>query len=923
MSARLQNADLPAPVRLRRQARQAAWTASRAEFPPRPAAGGWPAAGIGRAAALGMLSRPPFTLGNPGTRNMQVRGVNLVIGWLAGQPGGTWQQRWLASGAEAAGPGWKQDCATGWLDARGVRTGERMILLSIGMILAICADIVRPSLAWLAASGVSSWALARNLERARDPGGFARLRAAVDDADGLITAKARHLTVGRAAIIAAAKGGTLADIVPGDFLELLDVERQIADRPRDYSAVSWRLLQQTGVFGPHAPGTLAQLLTIGQRSPAELIDRYQLACKPVRDLLVDYLQERQPALDHRSLDTLAQQLGRNFWQDLERHHPGIASLHLPPEVATAWKQRLRTKTTAAAGAAQATGPRLTSRHTLLAVRALYLDLACWAAEDPARWGPWAVPSPVTKADVNSRKEDRRRKSRMDTRTRERLPVLPVLARSAAEHRARTAEMLHAARQAPPGGTFTVAGHAFLRVATSKPGVKIWAAGADGARRDLAWEEDHAFWTWAVIEVLRASGIRIEELLELTHHSLIQYRLPSTSELVPLLQIAPSKTDAERLLVVSPDLADVLAAVITRLAGPGGKISLTARYDGHEHVWQPPAPLLFQRRSGTELRPISTATVRNMLNAALARTGLTDAAGQPLTFTPHDFRRMFITDAILAGLPPHIAQVIAGHRDINVTLGYKAAYPEEVITHHLAFLARRRALRPTEEYRVPTDQEWQEFLGHFERRKVATGICGRAFATPCIHEHSCLRCSMHWPSPDQRHRIAEIRDNLIARIAEAEREGWLGEIEGLKISLAGAGDKLAQIDRRARTQPVDLGIPAIPESPPPRDLVRKLVRFRHDHAKCPSSENTLHRQLGILLAQPDQLRPLILTQRAVTFAATATVGLHPVPQGPGVDPQIPGHLRDRLTGLPDQPHRALSEVLVELPARLSHRRTPLL
>ena len=217
---------------------------------------------------------------------------------------------------------------------------------------------------------------------------------------------------------------------------------------------------------------------------------------------------------------------------------------------------------------------------------------------------------------------------MDTRTRERLPVLPVLARSAAEHRACAAEMLQAALAVPPGGTFTAAGHAFTRIATSKPGVKIWAAGADGARRDLIWEEDHAFWTWAIIEVLRASGVRIEELLELTHHSLVQYRLPSTGELVPLLQIAPSKTDAERLLVVSPDLADVLHAVITRLAGPGGKIPLTARYDGHEHVWQPPAPLLFQRRGGTELRPISTGTVRNMLNAALARTGLTDAAGQP-------------------------------------------------------------------------------------------------------------------------------------------------------------------------------------------------------------------------------------------------------------------------------------------------------
>ena len=57
--------------------------------------------------------------------------------------------------------------------------------------------------------------------------------------------------------------------------------------------------------------------------------------------------------------------------------------------------------------------------------------------------------------------------------------------------------------------------------------------------------------------------------------------------------------------------------------------------------------------------------------------------------------------------------------------------------------------------------------------------------------------MHWPSPAQRPRIAEICDNLTVRIAEAEREGWLGEVEGLKISLAGARDKLVQIDRRSR------------------------------------------------------------------------------------------------------------------------------
>ena len=39
---------------------------------------------------------------------------------------------------------------------------------------------------------------------------------------------------------------------------------------------------------------------------------------------------------------------------------------------------------------------------------------------------------------------------------------------------------------------------------------------------------------------------------------------------------------------------------------------------------------------------------------------------------------------MSGLPPHIAQVIAGHRDINVTMGYKAVYPDEAIQAHLYY-----------------------------------------------------------------------------------------------------------------------------------------------------------------------------------------------------------------------------------------------
>ena len=82
------------------------------------------------------------------------------------------------------------------------------------------------------------------------------------------------------------------------------------------------------------------------------------------------------------------------------------------------------------------------------------------------------------------------------------------------------------------------------------------------------------------------------------------------------------------------------------------------------------PLLFQRPVGLENRPVPIGSIRDLLTIALAGAGITGTGGKPLIFKPHDFRRIFTTDAILNGMPPHIAQLILGHQDINTTMGYK-------------------------------------------------------------------------------------------------------------------------------------------------------------------------------------------------------------------------------------------------------------
>jgi hypothetical protein len=160
------------------------------------------------------------------------------------------------------------------------------------------------------------------------------------------------------------------------------------------------------------------------------------------------------------------------------------------------------------------------------------------------------------------------------------------------------------------------------------------------------------------------------------------------------------------------------------------------------------------------------------------------------------------------LPVHIAAKLLGHQTIATTQTYIAVYDQDVIDHHRAFIARRRALRPSEEYRQPTEAEWDEFLGHFERRKVELGVCGRAYGTPCQHEHACVRCPVLRPDPNQQHRLQEIITNLNDRLTEARQRGWHGEVDGLEATIAAAQQKLEHMHRIAATTTgsVNLGLP---------------------------------------------------------------------------------------------------------------------
>jgi hypothetical protein len=124
------------------------YQAARTRFPPRPVAAGWPAT---------LQAREQVAERLPGLLPGNVSGREALLDWLAGQDGSSWQQRWLASGTGAAA--WWQ-LPRDWLRRSG-HPVPAVAALASALVWAICADIVRPSLAWLVAGRRERPALAR------------------------------------------------------------------------------------------------------------------------------------------------------------------------------------------------------------------------------------------------------------------------------------------------------------------------------------------------------------------------------------------------------------------------------------------------------------------------------------------------------------------------------------------------------------------------------------------------------------------------------------------------------------------------------------------------------------------------------------------------------------------------------------------
>jgi len=239
-----------------------------AAFPARGVDPSWPSTCDDHSAVLARVLAAPFRLENPNSQRTRRAGVLAVLGWLADFPGESWQQRWQASGAEAA-PDWRDlfigEAVGRWRTGAGSSSPH----LSIGLLVLICADVIRPGIDWLLPFAPARRALATEMARTRDSTAFADLNQACTE--GQVGLQAAQQALTRIAVIMAAKGGPVSAVRVGDCVELLATVTGTGLQTNARSPLFYQLLRRH-VWGEDAPAAIEMFSGNGQHSCEQLIE---------------------------------------------------------------------------------------------------------------------------------------------------------------------------------------------------------------------------------------------------------------------------------------------------------------------------------------------------------------------------------------------------------------------------------------------------------------------------------------------------------------------------------------------------------------------------------------------------------------------------------------------------------------------------
>lgn len=261
-----------------------------------------------------------------------------------------------------------------------------------------------------------------------------------------------------------------------------------------------------------------------------------------------------------------------------------------------------------------------------------------------------------------------------------------------------------------------------------------------------------------LTVLRGTGLRVGELLDLELGSIIDYGPAGTWLKVPLGKLA-----TERMVPLS-------AATIATLD------EWVALRGVHRPLPHPRTGVLTDFLFTVHGRRLGYTRLRNGLLAAAESAGLRAPDGGVLVVTPHQLRHTWATELANAGMSLQALMALLGHVTPQMTLRYATlASPTLRVAYDEAMGKMRRqfTLTPVGKPILPDKVGWlhSEML----KTRVAHGYCARhPAAGACPYANICETCDNYITAPEFRGALTDELADIHALKADAETRGWTDE-----------------------------------------------------------------------------------------------------------------------------------------------------
>lgn len=287
-----------------------------------------------------------------------------------------------------------------------------------------------------------------------------------------------------------------------------------------------------------------------------------------------------------------------------------------------------------------------------------------------------------------------------------------------------------------------------------------------------------------LQVLRGTGLRVGELLDLELDCVLDYGAQGSWLRVPL-----GKLNTERTVPLDEP---TLAALVGWLATRGPQRALPRPRDGRL------ADFVFTtagRRPGP--RPLQQG-----LSEAVRASGLAGADGTPLHVVTHQLRHTFATALANAGMSIQALMALLGHTSPQMTLRYatlasptlRTAYDEAI-----GKIRPRLPIAPVGRPIVPDRVGW--LSAEMLKTRVAHGYCSRDLvAEACAYANICEGCSNFITAPKFLPALQDQLTDVQALHADAEQRGWQSEAARHAGVITSLESQLRRLETSRHSQP---------------------------------------------------------------------------------------------------------------------------